>query len=95
MSGMRKCLLDEFTSIYIFNLRGNQRTSGEQSKKEGGKIFGGGSRTPVTITCLIKNANKENDNYIHYYDIGDYLSREQKLNIIKDFSSIKNIDWKR
>lgn len=95
MSGMRKCLLDEFTSIYIFNLRGNQRTSGEQSKKEGGKIFGGGSRTPVTITCLIKNANKENDNYIHYYDIGDYLSREQKLNIIKDFSSIKNIDWKK
>ena len=58
MDGFRKCLLEEFSSIYVFNLRGNQRTSGEMSKKEGGKIFGSGSRTPVAITCLIKNKNK-------------------------------------
>lgn len=95
MDGFRKSLLDEFTSIYIFNLRGNQRTSGELSKKEGGKIFGSGSRTPVSITCLIKNSKKANDNYIHYFDIGDYLSREQKLNIIKDKESIQNIEWQK
>lgn len=93
MDGFRKCLVDEFTSVYIFNLRGNQRTSGETSRKEGGKIFGSGSRTPVSITCLIKNSKKENDNFIHYYDIGDYLSREQKLNIIKSKLSIENIEW--
>lgn len=95
MDGFRKCLLEEFTSIYVFNLRGNQRTSGEASKKEGGKIFGSGSRTPVAITCLIKNSSKEKDGYVHYYDIGDYLSREQKLNIIKEKASIKNISWKK
>jgi len=95
MSGMRKSLIDEFTSIYIFNLRGNQRTSGELSRKEGGKIFGGGSRTTVSITCLVKNSNKANDNYIHYYDIGDYLSREQKLNIIKEKNNISGIEWKK
>lgn len=94
MSGFRKCLLEEFTTIYIFNLRGNQRTSGETSRKEGGKIFGSGSRTPVAITFLIKNSSKTNDQFIHYYDIGDYLSREQKLNIINKFNGINNIEWK-
>lgn len=94
MNGFRKCLVDEFTSIYIFNLRGNQRTSGETSRKEGGKIFGSGSRTPVAITCLIKNPDKENDGYIHYYDIGDYLSRTEKLSIINQKHDIGNIKWK-
>lgn len=93
MDGFRKNLLDEFTSVYVFNLRGNQRTSGELSRKEGGKIFGSGSRTPVSITCLIKNKKRKKDNFVHYYDIGDYLSREQKLTIIKKFESIKNIQW--
>ena len=93
MAGFRKSLIEEFSSIYIFNLRGNQRTSGELSKKEGGKIFGSGSRTPVAITCLVKNSKKKKDDFIHYYDIGDYLSREQKLNIIKDKANIENIEW--
>ena len=52
--GMRKCFEREFSSIYVFNLRGNQRTSGELSRKEGGKIFGSGSRTPIAITILVK-----------------------------------------
>lgn len=95
MDGFRKCLLDEFTSIYVFNLRGNQRTSGEESKKEGGKIFGSGSRTPVAITFLVKNISKTNDGYIHYCDIGDYLSREEKLNIIDDKHSYNNMEWKK
>jgi predicted helicase len=52
--GFRKCLEKEFSSIYVFNLRGNQRTSGELSRREGGKIFGSGSRTPIAITILVK-----------------------------------------
>jgi predicted helicase len=80
----------------VFNLRGNQRTSGELSKKEGGKIFGSGSRTPVSITLLIKNPNaKNNKTTIYYHDIGDYLSRKEKLSIIKRFGTVDNpeIDW--
>ena len=50
--GFRKCLEDEYSSIYVLNLRGNQRTSGELSRKEGGKIFGSGSRTPISITLF-------------------------------------------
>jgi len=92
--GFRKCLEKEFSSIYVFNLRGNQRTSGELSRKEGGKIFGGGSRTPIAITFLVKNpATHAGKATIHYYDIGDYLSREQKLDIIHGFKSIDGISW--
>ena len=95
--GFRKCLEKEFTSIYVFNLRGNQRTSGELSRKEGGKIFGSGSRTPIAITLLVKNPESTNKKAtIHYYDIGDYLSQSDKLNIVKNFSSIENeaMQWK-
>lgn len=135
-SGLRACLQSEFDYIYIFNLRGNQRTSGELSRKEGGKIFGSGSRTPVAISILVKcdkqssqnschtdlschtersevsknndrdssvaslpqNDNREktqNDNKkakIYYYDIGDYLDRQKKLNIISNFKSIEGIE---
>ena len=59
MDGFRHCLEKEFSAIYIFNLRGNQRTSGELSRKEGGKIFGSGSRTPISITLLVKKGKKE------------------------------------
>ena len=91
MDGMRHCFEHEFSSIYIFNLRGNQRTQGETSRREGGKIFGSGSRTPVAITILIKNPKRQNKKAeIYYHDIGDYLSREEKLKIIADFKSCMN-----
>lgn len=84
MDGLRKSIEKEFSMIYVFNLRGNQRTSGELSRKEGGKIFGSGSRTPIAITLLVKNPNsKSNKATILYHDIGDYLNREEKLNILK------------
>jgi len=90
--GFRKSLANEFTSIYIFNLRGNQRTAGELSRREGGKIFGSGSRNTVTITLLVKNPDKVGPADINYWDIGDYLDREQKLNIVGG-SNVDNIDW--
>ena len=95
-SGIRRCFEEEFTSIYVLNLRGNQRTSGELSRKEGGKIFGSGSRTPIAITFLVKNpAKKGQKAVIRYHDIGDYLTREQKLKMVKEFSSISSLklDW--
>ncbi|MBQ9469449.1 MAG: DEAD/DEAH box helicase [Bacteroidales bacterium] len=92
--GMRKCLQDEFTSVYVFNLRGNARTSGEQRRKEMGNVFGEGTRTTITITILVKNPSKKQSKAsIYYHDIGDYLTREQKLQIIRDFKSIRRIDW--
>lgn len=93
LDGFRQCLLEDFNSVYVFNLRGNQRTSGELSRKEGGKIFGSGSRTPVAITILVKKKGIKKDGYVRYFDIGDYLSRSEKLNKIDQLESIKNISW--
>jgi len=94
MDGFRKSLADDFTSIYCFNLRGNQRTKGETSRKEGGKIFGSGSRAQIAITLLIKNPDKAGTFKLHYHDIGDSLTREQKLEIISNFTTTEKIPWK-
>lgn len=95
MDGFRKCLEDEFSAAYVFNLRGNQRTSGETSRREGGKIFGSGSRTPIAITVLVKKPGHQGKAFIQYHDIGDYLSREEKLAIIAQKRSIldSSMEW--
>jgi len=95
MDGLRKCLTDEFTAIYCFNLRGNARSSGEQRRMEKGNVFGEGTRTPVAITIVVKNPAKIGQCQLYYHDIGDYLSREEKLKIITDFGSIKGIKWEQ
>lgn len=95
--GLRQCLVADFSNLYIFHLRGNQRTAGELSRKEGGKIFGSGSRSPIAISVLVKNPNAAKHGQIHYCDIGDYLTREQKLDKIVEYGSIQGItdanDW--
>lgn len=90
MDGMRHCFEHEFSSIYIFNLRGAIRgKSGERAKQEGKNIFD--IMTGVAITILVKNSNKINEKAeIYYHDIGDYLSREEKLKIIANFKSCMN-----
>ena len=72
----------------MFNLRGNQRTSGELSRKEGGKIFGSGSRTPISITILVRKPNHTGSAAIHYEAVADYLSREEKLALVSDRGSM-------
>ena len=94
--GVRRCFEKEFSSVWVFNLRGNARTQGELRRKEGGGIFSDGSRTPIAITILVKNpAKMKGKAEIHYHDIGDYLTREQKLKIISDFKSVasRKMEW--
>jgi predicted helicase len=89
--GLRQCLQKEFSSIWVFNLKGNARTQGELRRKEAGNVFGGGSRTPIAITLLVKNPGKlAAKATIHYVDIGDYLNREEKLAIISKYRSVGN-----
>lgn len=90
LDGMRKCLEKEFSSIYIFNLRGAVRGRvGDTAKKEGQNIFD--IMTGVAITILIKKPKASDETArIYYHDIGDYLSREEKLNIIRNLGDISN-----
>ena len=90
-NGMRRCLQEEFSSVYVFHLKGNQRsTAGEQSRKEGGKIFGSGSRAPIAITILVKNPDAAEQGQIHFACVDDYLSREEKLQLLTDIGSVLN-----
>ncbi|WP_258229004.1 DEAD/DEAH box helicase [Arthrobacter sp. HMWF013] len=91
--GIRKSLAGEFSRMFIYNLRGNQRTSGEVSRREGGKIFGSGARTPIAICILIKNSSHSGPAEIQYRDIGDYLTREEKLDILSIERSIEGTPW--
>lgn len=89
--GLRKCLYEEFNHLYIFNLRGDARTSGEQRRKEAGNVFDSGSRTSIAISILVKDSS---DNHVIYYrDIGDYLSRDNKLSLLQSSQSISGIEW--
>lgn len=77
--GFRKELLDEHTKVYVYNLRGNQRTAGDLSRREGGKVFGSGSRATIAVIILVKDSDASSPGSLYYRDVGDYLSREQKL----------------
>ena len=90
--GVRLTLAEEFSHLYVYNLRGNQRTAGELSKREGGKVFDSGSRATVAVTFLVKNPAHEGPAVLHYRNIGDYLSREDKLRIVEE-SQIDTLEW--
>ncbi|MCD1267778.1 DEAD/DEAH box helicase family protein [Microbacterium sp. MEC084] len=76
-AGVRASWISEFAEIIVLNLRGNQRVKNWQA--EGGKVFGEGSQTGVAITILVKDPSRTGPARIHYADVGDYLSREEKL----------------
>ena len=86
--GMRKCLTEEFNSIYIYHLKGNARTQGEQRRKEKDNVFGEGSRAPVAIVFLIKNPDSSEHGKIYFHAVDDYLTREEKLAALRSDRSI-------
>ena len=95
-AGIRACVAEEFNSVYVLHLRGNTRTQGERARREGGQVFGSGSRAPVAITILVKNPNViHNKCCIHFRDIGDYLKREKKMAVLREAVSISGFgDWR-
>lgn len=94
MDGLRKCFEEEFSSIYVYNLRGNARTQGEIRRKEKDNVFGQGSRAPIAITVLVKNPKAKNIKAdIYYRDIGDYLTREEKFKLISNQKSVSTTSF--
>lgn len=91
MDGMRKSLLNEFSDIYIINLKGQiRRRSRKQIADEGGNIFD--IMTGVAIILLVKDSSKKQKGQLHYFDIGNGLTKKDKLNRLKELESIKNIE---
>ncbi|WP_411961638.1 type ISP restriction/modification enzyme [Helicobacter pylori] len=92
--GFRKCVAKEFAHLYVLNLRGNARTSGEERKKEGDGIFDSGSRATVAIIFFVKDKSVAN-NTIHYYEVEDYLKREAKLNLLAGFENLDLVPFEK
>ncbi|BBI22799.1 type III restriction enzyme, res subunit [Helicobacter pylori] len=91
--GFRKCVAKEFSHLYVLNLRGNQRTSGEERKKQGDGIFDSGSRATIAIVFFVKDKSVPN-NTIFYYEVEDYLKREAKLNLLAGFENLDLVPFK-
>ncbi|WP_332655681.1 DEAD/DEAH box helicase [Brevundimonas sp.] len=90
--GLRRCLAEECSKIFVFHLRGNARTKGLQRQKEKGNVFGAGSRSPIAITVMVKGQpTTAEEAQIFFKDIGDYLSGEEKLAAISDAGSVGGI----
>ncbi len=91
--GFRKCVAKDFSHLYVLNLRGNARTSGEKRRKEGDGIFDSGSRATIAIVFFVKDSSVTN-NTIHYYEVEDYLKREAKLNLLASFENLESVPFK-
>ena len=92
-AGVRKTLAEEFSSIYVFNLRGNARTAGVQRQREKGNVFGSGGRTTIAVFLLVRTKDHAGPATIHYRDIGDYLTAKEKLAIV-DESTLDTVPWR-
>lgn len=95
MDGMRKCLVEEYSSLYIINLRGDIRKNmlSKGRAKEGQNIFEQGSMTGIAISILVKNPNAEEKGKIFYHNIGDDLRADEKKEKLKTFKGLHGIDW--
>lgn len=93
MDGLRKCLNEEFSNIHVLNLRGDIRKNmlSKGRAKEGQNIFGSGSMTGIAITLFVKNPDAKQHGQIHYHDIGDDLSQQDKLEKICTYASIVGV----
>lgn len=91
--GMRKCLAEEFSDLYIFHLRGDIRKNmlSKGASREGQNVFGSGSMTGISIAVMVKNREAKGHGQIHFHDIGPDLTTAQKLNIVRDFASVDGI----
>ncbi len=92
--GFRKCVAQEFAHLYVLNLRGNARTSGEERKKQGDGIFDSGSRATIAIVFFVKDKSVPN-NTIFYYEVEDYLKREAKLNLLANFENLESVPFEK
>jgi predicted helicase len=90
-SGLRKSLVEEFSSIYVVNYRGNSRMAGEAAKREGGNIFD--IRVGVSVIFLVKHAGRSAAGDIRYFEFPDYSTKSEKLESTSNFQNLGTIPW--
>ncbi len=90
--GFRKCVAEDFNEIYVIDMKGNARTSGERRKKEGGNVFSDAIRVGVAVYFLIRKKGVTGSR-IYYNAVGDHWTGKQKQAYLRD-NNFQNIDFK-
>ncbi|MEH1560727.1 type ISP restriction/modification enzyme [Cutibacterium avidum] len=91
--GIRRSFADDFSDVYLYNLRGNARTAGILRRQEGGGIFDSGARTGVAVLIAVKNPARTGTARIHYHGVPDYQTREEKLSDL-DEACLSTVGWR-
>ena len=90
--GMRKVLREEFTDIYVVNLRGNAYKAGLERKIENDNVFGQSSRNGVQVTFLVRDPKKDQAKpaALHYAMVPEYSSLDEKFSWLKGICDPEN-----
>ena len=80
--GFRKIVAKDFNEIWMIDLKGNARTSGERRRAEGGNVFSDLIRVGVAVYFLIKK-EKEDGCKIYYNAVKDYAKAAEKKEYLR------------
>jgi predicted helicase len=81
--GFRKVVADEFNEIYVIDMKGDARTSGERRRREGGNVFSDQIRVGVAVYFLVRKQGAEGCQ-IFYNCVDDYMRAEAKKAYLRD-----------
>ncbi len=91
--GMRKCLAEDFDTIYALDLGGNVRKNPKLSGTTH-NVFG--IQVSVSINCLVKRKDKAGSQaLIHYARVDEFWRKEEKYRYLDEKEEYGRIDWKR
>lgn len=89
--GVRLSMAEDFTDLYVFNLRGNMRNSNWRA--EGGQIFGAGSQNTIAVFIGVKDPHKR-EFTLKFSQTPDGATREKKLHIVAN-ATVETVGWQR
>ncbi|MFZ8784141.1 type ISP restriction/modification enzyme [Thermocrinis sp.] len=92
--GVRKALSEEFAEVYVYDLKGDARTRGEERRRQGENVFGDQSRAGVCLLFLVKRKDKKGPAKIHYKAVRDYAKKEEKFAELREWEDKPDqIEW--
>lgn len=95
LTGVRAAMRDEFSDIYVINLRGDAMKSGDERRAEGGNVFGQHSRNGVQITVLVRDPNRieQGPATLHYAEVPSHTSTEEKYQWLHNLQDIDSSEF--
>ena len=89
--GFRKVLADEFNELWVIDLKGNARTSGERRRMEGGNVFDDKIRVGVAVWFLVRKRGA--DGFRAFYNaVPDYAKALDKIEYVEN-RSLEDLDF--